>query len=90
MATCVELLLVALARTCDRLVLAEPAPMSVPAVPIACTPCNPKLLASTVDWLRSIATEPFCVAETPLFALPPPMKTESDFANVPPESSPMD
>ena len=59
-----EPVLVVFARMLETLVDGEPVPMSVPAAPIACTPCNPRLWASTVDLLKSTETDPFWTAVT--------------------------
>ena len=79
-----ELVLIELLKIEDRLVPAEePAPMSVPVAPNACTPVRPRLRASTVDLLKSTDTEPFVIWLTPLFVLPPPMNTCRFCANAP-------
>ncbi len=81
--------LVALVRMfCTLVVL--PVPISVPALPDACTPERPRLLASTVARLRSTETLPLVVSLTPPEACPPPMKTLKFFASDPPWFNPMD
>src|SRR3569832_656327 len=78
-----ESVIVALARIIDKLVEAEPDPMSVPEAPLACTPLRPKLAESTVDRLKSSDTEPLVVALLPFEDRPPPVNTKSAFANCP-------
>ena len=46
------------------------------------------MLALTAEFDRSICTDPLVVSEMPLLVRPPPMKTESAEAKVPPGSSP--
>src|SRR5579872_4472449 len=58
-ATASEALLLVSLTIAETLVEGDPVPISVPLAPIACTPFNPRLLASTVDWLRLTETDPF-------------------------------
>ncbi len=66
------------------LVVPAPGPISTEVLPVAEYPLRPRLCVSTVEWVRSMPTDPFWIAVVVPLLAPPPMNTERDFANAPP------
>ena len=56
---------------------------STDELPAAFMPDKPRLVVSTVDFDRSTLSEPLATWSAPSAPRPPPMKTDSDLANVP-------